>query len=161
MMQNMTASERIANHIRELGDWRGEMLAKLRNLIREAPPSSLKIGNGIPRSGRTTETLSPSVRFRTTSRSPSSRAHHLTIRTVSSTPVSTRKRAGLSIVTKATGSMRQHLRILCAALSFSTVEDQNPGSRRTKQNDDRLTACENQNSSQNVQDHDIPMTLVF
>ena len=38
MMRNMTASERIANHIRELGDWRGEILAKLRNLIREASP---------------------------------------------------------------------------------------------------------------------------
>ena len=38
MIGNMTASERIANHINELGDWRGEMLSRLRKLIREASP---------------------------------------------------------------------------------------------------------------------------
>ena len=34
----MNASERIANYIEDLGDWRGRMLARLRKLIREAAP---------------------------------------------------------------------------------------------------------------------------
>lgn len=34
----MTASQRIDNHIKELTDWRGKMLARLRKLILEAAP---------------------------------------------------------------------------------------------------------------------------
>jgi len=34
----MNASERITNHINELADWRGKMLARLRKLISEAAP---------------------------------------------------------------------------------------------------------------------------
>ncbi len=34
----MNASERITNHINELADWRGKMLARLRKLIIEAAP---------------------------------------------------------------------------------------------------------------------------
>ena len=35
----MTASQHIDNHIKELTDWRGEMLAHLRKLIRETDPN--------------------------------------------------------------------------------------------------------------------------
>jgi hypothetical protein len=35
---NKSPSERIDDRIRELGDWRGEMLARLRALIHEADP---------------------------------------------------------------------------------------------------------------------------
>ena len=35
----MTASERITNHILELPDWQGKLLARLRTLIAEADPS--------------------------------------------------------------------------------------------------------------------------
>jgi hypothetical protein len=38
MGDDMTASERITNQIAELNDWRGEMLARLRELILEAAP---------------------------------------------------------------------------------------------------------------------------
>ena len=34
----MTPSEHITSYIEELADWRGEMLARLRNLVREADP---------------------------------------------------------------------------------------------------------------------------
>jgi len=34
----VNASQRITDHIDELGDWRGKMLARLRKLIREAAP---------------------------------------------------------------------------------------------------------------------------
>jgi hypothetical protein len=34
----ITPSEHITNYIAELSDWRGEMLARLRNLVREATP---------------------------------------------------------------------------------------------------------------------------
>jgi hypothetical protein len=34
----MNASERITNHINELADWRGKMLARLRKLILDAAP---------------------------------------------------------------------------------------------------------------------------
>src|ERR1700704_687113 len=34
----MTASERITSHINNLGDWRGNVLAHLRTLIRDASP---------------------------------------------------------------------------------------------------------------------------
>jgi hypothetical protein len=34
----MNASERITNHIDDLDDWRGQVLAQLRKLIREAAP---------------------------------------------------------------------------------------------------------------------------
>ena len=34
----MTASEKITNHINELSDWRGQMLARLRKLILDAAP---------------------------------------------------------------------------------------------------------------------------
>jgi hypothetical protein len=34
----MTASERITNHINDLGGWRGTLLADLRKLIRETSP---------------------------------------------------------------------------------------------------------------------------
>jgi len=34
----LKASQRISNHIAELGDWRGEMLARLRKVILEADP---------------------------------------------------------------------------------------------------------------------------
>jgi hypothetical protein len=36
--EEMTASRQIDNHIQELGDWRGKMLARLRKLILEAAP---------------------------------------------------------------------------------------------------------------------------
>src|SRR5215831_5564768 len=140
MMRNMTASERIANHIRELGDWRGEILAKLRNLIREASPELVEDWKWNTPVWSYNGNVVAIGAFQDHVKINFFKGHHLTIRTVSSTPDSTPKRAGLSIFTKAPGSMRQHLRILCAPLSFSTVEDQNPGSRRTKQNDDRLTA---------------------
>jgi hypothetical protein len=35
----MTPSQRITNHIAELGDWRGEMVARLRKVILEADPA--------------------------------------------------------------------------------------------------------------------------
>jgi hypothetical protein len=35
---SLTASQHIDNHIQELGDWRGETLARLRKLIRETAP---------------------------------------------------------------------------------------------------------------------------
>ena len=35
---DMTAAERINDHIAELADWRGQMLARLRTLILEAAP---------------------------------------------------------------------------------------------------------------------------
>jgi hypothetical protein len=34
----MTASEQITSHIKDLGDWRGQQLARLRELIRAAAP---------------------------------------------------------------------------------------------------------------------------
>ena len=34
----MDASERVTSHIKELGDWRGKTLARLRGLIRDAAP---------------------------------------------------------------------------------------------------------------------------
>jgi hypothetical protein len=34
----MNASERITNHVNELADWRGKLLARLRKLILEAAP---------------------------------------------------------------------------------------------------------------------------
>jgi hypothetical protein len=37
-----SASEMIDERIAELGDWRGEMLAKLRNLIRQADPKGVE-----------------------------------------------------------------------------------------------------------------------
>ena len=36
--QNQPASELISNRIAELGDWRGETLGRMRNLIKEADP---------------------------------------------------------------------------------------------------------------------------
>jgi len=36
--EGMTASQHIDNHIKELTDWRGKMLARLRKLILEAAP---------------------------------------------------------------------------------------------------------------------------
>ena len=36
--QGQSASELISNRIAELGDWRGEMLGRMRELIREADP---------------------------------------------------------------------------------------------------------------------------
>jgi hypothetical protein len=38
LLQPVNASERITSHIEELGDWRGQMLARLRKLIRDAAP---------------------------------------------------------------------------------------------------------------------------
>ena len=35
---DLTASQQIDNHIKELGDWRGELLARLRKLILSASP---------------------------------------------------------------------------------------------------------------------------
>jgi hypothetical protein len=35
---SMTASQHIDNYIKQLGDWRGQMIARLRKLIREATP---------------------------------------------------------------------------------------------------------------------------
>jgi hypothetical protein len=35
----MTASERITNHIKDLADWRGKVIAHLRMLIRDADPA--------------------------------------------------------------------------------------------------------------------------
>jgi hypothetical protein len=39
---NRTASQMIDGRIEELGDWRGEMLAKLRKLIRAADPKGIE-----------------------------------------------------------------------------------------------------------------------
>jgi hypothetical protein len=36
--ESQSASERIDNRIAELGDWRGETLSRMRNLIKEADP---------------------------------------------------------------------------------------------------------------------------
>lgn len=36
--ENMAASEHIDNYIKEVGDWRGKMLTRLRKLIMEASP---------------------------------------------------------------------------------------------------------------------------
>src|SRR6266487_6475539 len=36
---NMTASQHIDNYIKELGDWRGKLLARLRKLILDADPA--------------------------------------------------------------------------------------------------------------------------
>ncbi len=48
----MTPSQLITNQIRELADyWRGKMLARLRKLILESAPTSLRNGSGIPRYG--------------------------------------------------------------------------------------------------------------
>ena len=49
----MTASQHIDNQIKELADWRGKMLARLRKLILGLPPISPRNGSGIPRSGLT------------------------------------------------------------------------------------------------------------
>jgi hypothetical protein len=38
----LTPSQRITNHIAELADWRGEMLARLRKLILEADPAMVE-----------------------------------------------------------------------------------------------------------------------
>ncbi len=38
----MTPSERITNHILELADWRGKLLARLRTLITEADPAMVE-----------------------------------------------------------------------------------------------------------------------
>src|SRR5262245_12690042 len=38
----MNASERITNHVNELGDWRGKLLARLRKLILEAAPGMVE-----------------------------------------------------------------------------------------------------------------------
>ena len=38
----MNASERITNHINELADWRGKLLARLRKLILDAAPSMVE-----------------------------------------------------------------------------------------------------------------------
>jgi hypothetical protein len=38
----MTASDRITNYISQLDDWRGEVLARLRNLIREVSPDLIE-----------------------------------------------------------------------------------------------------------------------
>jgi hypothetical protein len=38
----MTASERVTNHINELGDWRGKALARLRRLIHDAAPDLIE-----------------------------------------------------------------------------------------------------------------------
>ena len=40
--EGSTASERIDERIEELGDWRGEMLARLRRLIRQADPEMVE-----------------------------------------------------------------------------------------------------------------------
>jgi len=34
----MTASDRITSHIKDLGDWRGKLVARVRKLIRDAAP---------------------------------------------------------------------------------------------------------------------------
>lgn len=39
-LSHMTASQHISNYISGLGDWRGEMLARLRNLVNEAAPDA-------------------------------------------------------------------------------------------------------------------------
>ena len=39
---SMTPSQRITNHIAELADWRGKMLARLRKLILEADPDMVE-----------------------------------------------------------------------------------------------------------------------
>lgn len=38
LKDNMTATQRIDRYIKELGDWRGKLLARLRKLILEAAP---------------------------------------------------------------------------------------------------------------------------
>jgi hypothetical protein len=40
--EGKSASEQIDGRIRELGDWRGEMLSRLRSLIKEADPEVLE-----------------------------------------------------------------------------------------------------------------------
>ena len=40
--------QRMNGRIRELGDWRGETLAKIRSLVREAVPRRSRNGSGAP-----------------------------------------------------------------------------------------------------------------
>jgi len=49
----MNPSEHIDHHIAELTDWRGHMIARLRNLILEADPAITEDGSGRLRSGLT------------------------------------------------------------------------------------------------------------
>jgi len=42
----MSAAEKINQRIKELGDWRGEMLAQVRKLIHDAILTSRKNGSG-------------------------------------------------------------------------------------------------------------------
>jgi hypothetical protein len=42
VVSTMNASERITNHIDDLADWRGKVLAQLRTLIREAAPDMVE-----------------------------------------------------------------------------------------------------------------------
>ena len=56
----MTASKQIDTKIKELGDWRGKMLAKLRALIKQADPDVAETGNGAAcRSGSMTASSAP------------------------------------------------------------------------------------------------------
>jgi hypothetical protein len=57
----MNPSERIDEQIAELADWRGQMIARLGTLIREADPTSLRNGSGIPQYGLTRDWFVPSA----------------------------------------------------------------------------------------------------
>ena len=43
---NQSASKLIDARIKELGDWRGKMLSRLRSLVKEADPQVVESGNG-------------------------------------------------------------------------------------------------------------------
>ena len=102
----MNPSERITNHINELADWRGKVLARLRKLILMPPQESSKNGNGTPPCGRTTKMLLRLELSRIMSRSTFSRVHRWTIRMVSSTPALKPRQPAPLISTKAMSSMR-------------------------------------------------------
>jgi hypothetical protein len=53
--KNKSPSQLIDARIKELGDWRGEMLGRRRTLVKEADPRSSRSGSGEGfRCGRTT-----------------------------------------------------------------------------------------------------------
>ncbi len=58
-------SQLIDARIKELGDWRGKMLSRLRNLVKEADPKSSRSGSGEgSRCGSTLESSAPAKRTR-------------------------------------------------------------------------------------------------
>jgi hypothetical protein len=51
--EGKSPSQLIDARIKELGDWRGKMLSRLRTLVKEADPEVVGSGSGTFRCGRT------------------------------------------------------------------------------------------------------------